>query len=96
MVDFNLQREGDPRELRIFEQAYASAWAQIVGQDPGRDITEDGEWKELLRKRLFEIVWLGEDAETLRDRVLARMPEYWPTTLPSAPKLTKGRGRRFR
>jgi hypothetical protein len=94
MSSLNRPRVVDPRKSRIIEQAYESAWAEFVGHDPGRDFNKDGELRELLRKRLFEIVWRGEDAETLRDRVLASMSEYWPATIPSTPKLTKGRRQR--
>ena len=53
------------RELDLALQAYEAAWGKIVRREPERNITEDDERKELLRKRQFAM------AHRRRDRTAA-------------------------
>ena len=66
----------EPDELEIIDRVYHAAWSQIVTRHPGHDIEKARERQTALRKRLFILAgrWPVE-FDTLRDRVLATMPE---------------------
>jgi hypothetical protein len=77
----------NPSELEIVEQAYEAAWAEIVALHPLRDSSQDEELKRGLRRRIFAAIGFGpSDSDSLRDRVLASMPEYWALTERRAPR----------
>ena len=78
MASFKNSRVFDPYDLEILERATEAAWAVIVSREPNRDVTHDEERRHSLRKRVFATAYFGlTDAETIRDKVLASMPEYW-------------------
>ena len=66
----------DPLEVEIIDRVYNAAWAQILARHPGRDIEKVTERQRALRRRLFILADKGPvEFHTLRDRVLATMPE---------------------
>jgi hypothetical protein len=94
MGSFKRPRVFEPLDLEIIEHAYEAAWAEIVLRDPERDTSKDNERKLSLRKRMFATVSDGiADSDTLRDKVLARTPDYWAPSVPIERKARKRRGR---
>jgi predicted phosphoadenosine phosphosulfate sulfurtransferase len=66
----------DPRELEIIDRVYNAAWAQILTRHSGRNIGNLNERQRALRRRLFILADKGPvEFHTLRDRLLATMPE---------------------
>ena len=89
MGSFKRPRAFDSLDLEIIDRVYEVAWAHLEGRDPYRDRAKDGERGEALRKLLFALVGSGQvDFDTLCDKVLASMPEYW---LPPVPPTQRGR-----
>jgi cytidylate kinase len=77
-------RAFDPLDLEILERAHEAVWAEIVTRSPHRDLSKDEDRRQELRQRIFATVFSGvSDAEAVRDKVLASMPEFWesPNTL---------------
>jgi hypothetical protein len=85
----------EPSELDIIDRVYRAAWAQILARHPGRELENNRERQEALRRRLFILADRRPiEFDTLRDRVLVSMPE----TLMSDPQRRGGsmpRTRRF-
>jgi hypothetical protein len=78
MGSFKKPHAFDPVDLEIIERAYEGAWAMIATREPCRDTSKDEERKKALRRRTFALVCYGiSDVETLRNKILASMPEYW-------------------
>ena len=76
MGSLNRRPAFDPLELEIIDRVYNAAWAQILTRHPGRDIEKVKERQRALRRRLFILADNGPvEFHTLRDRVLATMPE---------------------
>ena len=76
MGSLNRRPAFDPLELEIIDRVYNAAWAQILTRHPGRDIEKVKERQRALRRRLFMLADNGPvEFDTLRDRVLATMPE---------------------
>jgi len=81
MGSFKTPRAFDSLDLEILERAYEAVWAEIVTRNPDRDVRNDEERRQALRKRIFATVFSGvTDAETIRDKVLVSMPEFWGST----------------
>jgi len=75
---FKTPRAFDSLDL---DRAYEAVWAEIVTRNPDRDVRNDEERRQALRKRIFATVFSGvTDAETIRDKVLVSMPEFWGST----------------
>jgi len=54
-----------------------AVWAEVVGRNPNRDVSKDEDRRQTLRQRIFATVFSGvSDADTVRDKVLASMPEF--------------------
>lgn len=69
-------------ELKTIDRVYHAAWSQIIERHPQPDSQKAKERQEALRKRLFVLADRGAvEFATLRDRVLATMPEtlMYPT-----------------
>ena len=65
-----------PSDLEIIEQAYKLACDRLA-RSPFRDVARRREQEKALRERLFFFAQRGDDAESLCERVLARVPESW-------------------
>ena len=65
-----------PPELEIVEKAYKLACDRLA-RSPIYHAAKDREGKKALRERLFFLAQPGDDAESLRERVLATVPESW-------------------
>ncbi len=77
----------EPSELDIIDRVFRAAWAQILARHPGRELENNSERQEALRKRLFILADRRPiEFDTLRDQVLVSMPE----TLMSSPQRKAG------
>ena len=66
----------DPLDLEIIDLVYEVACEQISAREPSRDMAEDEEWENTLRKSVFALAGDGGvDFDTLLDRVLASLPQ---------------------
>ena len=66
----------NPDELETIDRVFHAAWSQIVARHPQHEIEKARERQAALRKRLFVLAGRGPvEFATLRDRVLATMPE---------------------
>ena len=66
----------DPLDLEIIDLVYEVAWEQISAREPSRDMAQDEERQDSLRKSVFALAGNGGvDFDTLLDRVLASVPK---------------------
>ena len=76
MGSFKRPHAFDPLDLEIIDLVYEVAWEQISAREPSRDMEQDEEWQDSLRKRVFDLAGDGGvDFDTLLDRVLASLPQ---------------------
>ena len=62
--------------MEIIDLVYEVAWEQISAREPSRDIAQDEERQDSLRKSVFALAGDGGvDFDTLLDRVLASLPQ---------------------
>ena len=76
MGSFKRPRAFDPIDLEIIDRVYEAAWAQGQARALNRDMEQDCERQDKLRKLVFALATSGKvDFDTLCDKVLANMPE---------------------
>ena len=76
MGSFKRSHAFDPLDLEIIDLVYEVACEQISAREPSRDMAEDEEWENTLRKSVFALAGDGGvDFDTLLDRVLASLPQ---------------------
>ena len=76
----SLRHELDPLDLEILEKAFDAAWSAVKENDPPIDFDSDEGLEAILRRELIEIARFNgvSDPETLRDILLARLPQVTP------------------
>jgi hypothetical protein len=62
------------------ERAFDAAWSAVKENDPSIDFDSDAGPQAILRRELIEIARFNgvSDPETLRDILLARLPQVTP------------------
>ena len=72
------ERDLDPLERELLERAFESAWVAVKENGALVDLDSDEELEAALRRELIEIALFNgaNDAETLRDVLLATMSDW--------------------
>ena len=72
-----LRHQFDPLDREILERAFDAAWSAVKENDPPYN---DEGLEAILRRELIEIARFNgvSDPETLRDILLARLPQVTP------------------
>ena len=75
-----LRHKLDPLDREILERAFDAAWSAVKENDPPIDFDSDEGLEAILRRELIEIARFNgvSDPETLRDILLARLPQVPP------------------
>ena len=73
----SLRHKLDPLDREILERAFDAAWSAVKENDP--PYSDEG-LEAILRRELIEIARFNgvSDPETLRDILLARLPQVTP------------------